>query len=101
MTDALIRMRLCFSDQRVSNGETGVKCGDSNMQTEFMLLAIYNKPRLNLKEVCEAIGMSMKTAYNQRSANTFPIPMSGDPLHADIRDVAAYLDKLRTPAATI
>jgi hypothetical protein len=71
------------------------------MQTEFMLLAIYNKPRLNLKEVCEAIGMSMKTAYNQRSANTFPIPMSGDPLHADIRDVAAYLDKLRTPAATI
>jgi len=69
------------------------------MQTEFMLLAIYNKPRLNLKEVCEAIGMSMKTAYNQRSANTFPIPMSGDPLHADIRDVAAYLDKLRTPAA--
>jgi hypothetical protein len=41
------------------------------MQTEFMLLAIYNKPRLNLKEVCEAIGMSMKTAYNQRSANAF------------------------------
>jgi hypothetical protein len=34
------------------------------MQTEFMLLAIYNKPRMNLKEVCEAIGMSMKTAYN-------------------------------------
>jgi hypothetical protein len=32
-----------------------------------------------------------------RSANTFPILMSGDPLHADIRDVAAYLDKLRTP----
>jgi hypothetical protein len=69
------------------------------MQTEFMPLAIYNKPRLNLKEVCEAIGMSMKTAYNQRSANTFPIAMSGDPLHADIRDVAAYLDKLRTPVA--
>jgi len=67
------------------------------MQTEFMLLAIYNKPRLNLKEVCEAIGISMKTADNKRSANTFPIPMSGDPLHDNIRDVAAYLDKLRTP----
>jgi hypothetical protein len=44
--------------------------------------------------------MSLKTAYNHRSMNTFPIPMSGDPLHADIRDVAAYLDRLRgQPAA--
>jgi hypothetical protein len=68
------------------------------MKTEFLLLSIYNKPRLTLKEVCEAIGMSMKTAYNQRSAKTFPIPMSGDPLHADIRDVAAYMDKLRSEA---
>lgn len=76
-------------------------CGDINMQTEFMLLAIYNKPRLSLREVCEAIGMSLKTAYNQRSANTFPIPMSGDPLYADIRDVAAYLDKLRAPAVAV
>ena len=65
------------------------------MQTEFMLLSIYNKPRLTLKEVCNAIGMSIKTAYNHRSGNTFPIPMAGDPLHADIRDVAAYLDELR------
>ena len=65
------------------------------MQTEFMLLSIYNKPRLTLKEVCQAIGMSLKTAYNHRSAQTFPIPMSGDPLHADIRDVAAYVDELR------
>jgi hypothetical protein len=66
------------------------------MQTEFMLLPIYNKPRPTLKEVSEAIGMSIKTAYSHRSANTFPVPMSGDPLHADIRDVAAYLDKLRS-----
>jgi len=65
------------------------------MNTEFMLLAIYNKPRLTLKEVCHAIGMSMKTAYNQRSARTFPIPMAGDPLMADVRDVAAHLDALR------
>lgn len=65
------------------------------MHTEYMLLSIYQKPRLRLKEVCEAIGMSMKTAYNHRSANTFPIPMAGDPLHADIRDVAAYVDELR------
>jgi hypothetical protein len=69
------------------------------MNTEFMLLAIYNKPRLTLKEVCHAIGMSMKTAYNHRSARTFPIPMAGDPLMADIRDVAVHLDALRIKAS--
>lgn len=69
------------------------------MQTEFMLLAIYNKPRLNLKEVCSAIGMSLKTAYNKRSTHTFPIPMAGDPLMADIRDVAAHLNQLRDQAS--
>jgi hypothetical protein len=65
------------------------------MQTEFMLLAIYNKPRLNLQEVCSAIGMSIKTAYNKRLAHISPIPMAGDPLMADIRDVGAHLDVLR------
>lgn len=65
------------------------------MNTEFMLLALYEKPRLSLKEVCHAIGMEMKTAYNKRSARTFPIKLTGDPLAADIRDVAAYLDELR------
>jgi hypothetical protein len=58
------------------------------MNTEFMLLAIYNNPRLNLKEVCSAIGMSIKTACNKCSSNTFPVLMAGDPLMADIRDVA-------------
>lgn len=65
------------------------------MNTEFMLLALYEKPRLNLKEVCHAIGMEPKTAYNRRSSQTFPIRMAGDPLTADVRDVAAYLDQLR------
>jgi hypothetical protein len=65
------------------------------MHTEFMLLAIYNKPRLTLEEVCHALGMNIRTAYNKRGARSFPIPMTGTPLTADIRDVAAYLDKLR------
>lgn len=65
------------------------------MNTEFMLLAVYNKPRLTLKEVCSAIGMSIKTAYNKRSSHTFPIVMAGDPLTADVRDVAKYLDEIR------
>lgn len=68
------------------------------MNTEFMLLAIYNKPRLTLKEVCSAIGMEIKTAYNKRSAHSFPVPMIGDPLTADVRDVAAYMDQLRNQA---
>jgi hypothetical protein len=44
--------------------------------------------------------MSIKSAYNHRSANIFPIPMSGDPLHADISNVAAYLDKPRVPTVS-
>jgi hypothetical protein len=65
------------------------------MNTEFMLLALYEKPRLTLDEVCHAIGMNIKTAYNKRSARAFPIHMVGEPLTADIRDVAAHLDTLR------
>jgi hypothetical protein len=47
------------------------------------------------QEVCSAIGMSIKTAYNKCSAQTFPINMAGDPLTADIRDAAEHLDTLR------
>ena len=70
------------------------------MNTEFMLLAIYNKPRLSLQEVCNAIGISIKTAYNKRSSRDFPIHLSGDPLSADIRDVATYIDSVRYKNAT-
>lgn len=70
------------------------------MNTEYLLLSIYNKPRLNLKEVCSAIGISLQTAYNKRSSHSFPIYMVGDPLMADIRDVAAHLDSMRYKSAT-
>lgn len=65
------------------------------MQTLYMLLAIYNKPRLNLEEVCHALGISKDTGYTQRSRGVFPVPMAGSPLTADVRDVAEALDKLR------
>ena len=68
------------------------------LKTEYMLLAIYNKPRLNFGEVCEALGMKLATGYTHRSLNKFPVPMSGNPLCADIRDVAAAIDKLRQEA---
>jgi hypothetical protein len=65
------------------------------MNTELMLLAIYEKPRLTFEEVCHAIGMSKQTGYNLRVQRRFPIHMVGTPLTADIRDVAAHLDDLR------
>lgn len=68
------------------------------MQTEFMLLAIYNKPRLNIDETCQALGMSTATGYTHRSLGKFPVAMAGSPLSADIRDVAAALDRLREQA---
>lgn len=68
------------------------------MQAEFMLLSIYNKPVLTLEQVCEVVGVGTATAYVQRSNGTFPIPMFGKPLRADIRDVAKYLDEVRKTA---
>ena len=68
------------------------------MNTEYMLLGLYNKPRLSLQEVCHALGMAYQTGVNQRSTGKFPIPMTGSPLGADVREVAAYLDKLRQEA---
>jgi hypothetical protein len=68
------------------------------MQTEFMLLAIYNKPRLSFDQVCEAIGMAKQTGYNLRARGEFPVHVIGNPLTADIRDVAEHLDKLRNPS---
>ena len=66
------------------------------MKTEFMLLSIYNRPRIGFKEVCEAIGIAPQTGYNLRSGKRFPVKLSGNPLTADIRDVAAHLDSLRS-----
>lgn len=68
------------------------------MNTEFMLLAIYNKPRLSLDETCQALGISTATGYTHRSLGKFPVAMSGSPLTADVRDVAEALDRLRAQA---
>lgn len=65
------------------------------MNTTYMLLSIYNKPRLSFDEVCAAIGISKATGYTHRSLGKFPVLMGGLPLTADVRDVAQYLDELR------
>lgn len=71
------------------------------MQTVFMLLSIYNRPRLALDQVCEAIGIAKQTGYNLRNRGTFPVSLAGFPLTADIRDVAAYLDQMRAAAGAV
>lgn len=68
------------------------------MNTVYMLLGLYNKPRLTIEEVAHAIGISTPTAYTWRSLGKMPVPMTGIPLTADIRDVAEYLDKMREEA---
>lgn len=68
------------------------------MRTDFMLMAIYNRPRLSFEQTCEALGVAKQTGYNLRAANKFPVPLAGSPLTADIRDVAEALDKLRAVA---
>jgi predicted DNA-binding transcriptional regulator AlpA len=65
------------------------------MKTEFMLLALYEKPFLTLKEVCEAIGIALQTGYNLRSQNAFPIPLLEGPVRASVQDIAAYIDEQR------
>lgn len=73
--------------------------GERNlMNTEFMLLAIYNKPRLTMEEVCQSLGITTATGYTHRSLGKFPVPMAGNPLTADVRDVAEALDKMRQMA---
>ena len=67
-------------------------------QTEFMLMGLYRTVLLSLDQVCELVGVAKPTAYSQRSRGEFPIPMNGNPLRADIRDVAIYLDKRRGEA---
>jgi hypothetical protein len=70
------------------------------MKSEFMLMAIYEKSFMTFEEICKELGMSKQTGYNLRHKKKFPIAMIENPLRADIRDVAAYLDRQRAEANT-
>ena len=65
------------------------------MRTEYLLLALYEKPFLSFQETCKAIGISVQAGYNARSQKCFPIPMLEAPLRASIQDVARYIDQQR------
>jgi len=68
------------------------------MKTEFMLLAIYEKPILNFQETCKAMGISTQSGYNMRAQNIFPIPLMEGPLRASVQDIATYIDQQREQA---
>jgi len=68
------------------------------IDSQWMLMALYKTPRLTFEQTCSALGISMATGYTWRSLGKFPVPMSGSPMKADLRDVAAAVDKLRADA---
>lgn len=65
------------------------------MKTEFLLLTLYESNILTFEQICETLGISRKRGYNLRSEGKFPIPLLENPLRADVRDVAEYLDEIR------
>lgn len=66
-----------------------------NMQTEFLLLSLFESPFLTFAQVCKAIGISRQHGYNLRQIKQFPIPLVESPLRAAVQDVAAYIDAQR------
>lgn len=70
------------------------------MNSEFLLLAEFQKSRISLKELADFMGVTFETAQNQRALGRLPIPTykEGARVYADIRDIAAYLDTMREQA---
>ncbi|WP_074173647.1 helix-turn-helix domain-containing protein [Caballeronia calidae] len=55
---------------------------------------------MSLEEVCDVLGVSIKTGYNWLSLNAFPMPTykRGNRIMIDIRDLAEHLDRVRENA---
>lgn len=70
------------------------------MNSEFLLLAKYQKPRLSLAELADFMGVSLHRAQNMKSAGELPVPVykEGRNWYCDLRDMAAYLDAMRESA---
>lgn len=45
------------------------------MNSEFMLWAKYEKPRLSLAELADFMGVSLHRAQNMKSAGELPVPV--------------------------
>lgn len=70
------------------------------MNTTYLLLAMYESPRLTIQQLAHLMGVSIDTARNQMYRGELPVPTykEGGRVFADIRDVAEYLDKMRKEA---
>jgi predicted DNA-binding transcriptional regulator AlpA len=66
---------------------------------QAFLFEKYGRPRLNMKELADALGISSGTLYNKINKGTLGVRTYEDGTRwADIRDVAAYLDEQRQKA---
>ncbi|WP_280570658.1 pyocin activator PrtN family protein [Chromohalobacter sp. 296-RDG] len=72
------------------------------MKTEFMLLAVYEKPMIPLDVFARDImGVELQTARNRIAAGTFPVPLTRtarQPM-VHIADAAKYIDQKRESVA--
>jgi hypothetical protein len=64
------------------------------------LMGKYDSLTVTLPQTCNELGLAQRTAYNQISAGTFPIPLRkvGKSHIIDIRDLGDHLDQLRQDA---
>ncbi|ASM48801.1 hypothetical protein PESP_a0566 [Pseudoalteromonas espejiana DSM 9414] len=70
------------------------------MNTNFALLARFETPIINLKDVCqEFFGISVKTAMQKIKGQDFPVPTfrlansERSPVFIKVEDLAVYIDK--------
>lgn len=70
------------------------------MNTQFALLAVFERPIINLKDVCqEYFGISVKTAMQRIKGQDFPVPTfrlvnsERSPVFIKVEDLANYIDQ--------
>lgn len=75
------------------------------MNTNFALLARFESPTVNLKDVCEEFfGIKINTAMMKIKAKEFPVPTfklmaeQRCPTFIKVEDLAAYIDKQHAEA---
>jgi hypothetical protein len=76
------------------------------MNTNFALLARFETPIVNLKDVCqEFFGYTIKTSMQKIKGQDFPVPTfrlvesERSPVFVKIEDLALYIDKCHSCAS--
>jgi hypothetical protein len=70
-----------------------------SLMLQAMLFEKYGRPRLNMTELADVLGIAPGTLYNKLNKGTLGVRTYVDGGRwADIRDVAAYLDQARATA---